>query len=116
MSEMRHVTTIVRTNRLSGLVQGLKEARVTRFYVSRVHALGAGVDPEEFRVSMDEGEAYTEKSKVEFLCLVDRVGELVEVIRTCAHTGHRGDGVILVSKLSDVVSVRTGDHDLVALL
>lgn len=116
MSELRHVRAIIRTDRLSRLVQGLKKASVTRFYVSRVHALGAGVDPEEFRVSMDEGEAYTEKSKVEFLCLVDRVEELVEVIRSCAQTGHRGDGVILVSEVSDVVSVRTGDHDRVALL
>ncbi len=116
MSAMKYVRAIVRTDCLSRLVQVLKEAKAIRFYVSRVHALGAGVDPEDFRVSMDEGEAYTEKTKVEFLCLAERVDELVEVIRASAQTGHRGDGVIIVSDVTDVVNVRTGDHDRVALL
>lgn len=116
MSAMREVKAIVRTDCLSRLVQALKEANAARFYVSRVHALGAGVDPEDFRVSMDEGEAYTEKTKVEFLCPAERVDELVEVIRRCAQTGNRGDGVIIVSEVTDVVSIRTGDHDRVALL
>lgn len=113
---MKEVRAIVRTECLSRLVQALKKAKVTRFYVSRVHALGAGVDPEDFRVSMDEGEAFTEKTKVEFLCLASRMEELVELIRVCAQTGHRGDGVIIVSEVTDVVNVRTGDHDRVALL
>ena len=116
MTEMKDVRAIVRTDCLSRLVQALKKAKATRFYVSRVHALGAGVDPEDFRVSMDEGEAYTEKSKVEFLCPADRVEELVEVVRACAQTGHRGDGVIIVSEVTDVVNVRTGDHGRVGLL
>lgn len=116
MSAMKEVRAIVRTDCLSRLVQALKQTKATRFYVSRVHALGAGVDPEDFRVSMDEGEAYTEKSKIKFLCLAERVNELVEVIRVCAQTGHRGDGVIIVSEVTDVVNVRTGDHDRVALL
>ncbi|MCJ7630356.1 MAG: P-II family nitrogen regulator [Longimicrobiales bacterium] len=49
-------------------------------------------------------------------CPAERVGELVEVILVCAQTGHRGDGVIIVSEVTDVVSVRTGDHDRVAWL
>jgi len=116
MTELKDVRAIVRKDCLSSLVQALSEAKTTRVYVSRVHALGAGVDPENFRVSMDEGEAYTEKTQVEFLCLAERVDELVEVIRSCAQTGHRGDGIIIVSEVADVVSVRTGDRDHIALI
>jgi nitrogen regulatory protein PII len=113
---MREVKAIIRSDCLPRVVQALRKARTSRFYLSRVHALGSGVDPEDFRMSMDEGEAYTEKTKVEFLCPAERVDEFVEVIRACARTGHRGDGVMIVSEVTDVVNVRTGDHGVVAIL
>lgn len=113
---MRQLKAIVRTETLPRVIQALKNANVARIYVSRIHALGAGVDPEEYKVSAQEGEAYTEKAALEFLCTEDHVEELVEVVRKAAHTGHRGDGVIIVSGVLDVLSVRTGDHDRVALL
>jgi len=116
VSSMKGVRAIVRTECLSRMVRTLKDAEVTRFYVSQVHALGAGVDPDDFRVSMDEGDAITAKTQIEFLCLSDRLEELVELVRACAGTGHRGDGVIIVSDVADVVSVRTGDHGRVALI
>jgi len=113
---MRQVNAIVRTDRVARVVQALRDAGVALLYISKVHALGAGVDPEDFRVSMDEGEAYTEKNKVEFLCPRARVDELVDVIRDAAQTGHRGDGLVVVSQVTHVVSVRTGARDRVALL
>jgi nitrogen regulatory protein P-II 1 len=116
VSEMRSLTAMVRNDCLPRLIRTLKEAGAGRTYVSKVHALGAGVDPEDFRVSTDEAEAYMEKTKVEVLCSAERVDELLEAIRTCARTGHRGDGLVVVSEVSEVVSIRTGDRDRVALL
>lgn len=113
---MKHVRGIIRLEALPRVIQTLKESNVTRLYVSRTRAMGAGVDPEDYRVSADEGETYTEKAVVEFLCAAERVGELRDVIRQAAQTGHRGDGVIIISDVFDVVSVRTGEHDRVALL
>lgn len=116
MSDMRHVTAIVRTECVPDLVQALKGTEATRFYLSRVHAVGAGVDPEDFRVSLDDGSVYSEKTKVEFLCPAGRTEALVEVVREWARTGHRGDGVVVVTDVIDVVNVRTGDRDIAALL
>ena len=116
MSVMREVKAIVRRDCVPDLVHALKGADVTRFYVSRIHALGAGVDPEDLRVSLDEGESYTEKAKVEFLCRAERVDQLIELVREWAGTGQRGDGVVVVSDVTHVVSVRTGDQDRIALL
>jgi len=113
---MRSLTAIVRNDCLPRLVRTLEESGAGRVYISKVHALGAGVDPEDFRVSTDEAEAYTEKTRVDVLCSRDQVDELVEAIRICARTGHRGDGIILLSEVSKVVNIRTGDGDLVALL
>jgi len=116
MSGMRDIKAIIRTDRVPDLIHALKNAEVSRFYLSRIHALGTGVDPEDFRPSLDEGGIYTEKTKVEFLCRSDRVEELVETVREWAHTGRRGDGVVIVSNVTDVINVRTGDRNRIALL
>lgn len=115
MDDIREIRAIVRTECLARILEGLKESRVTRIYVSRVHAVGAGVDPEDFQVTGEEGEAFTEKSRVEFVCRAERVEELLDVIRSCGRTGHRGDGLVTVYGVADVFNIRTGDHDRVAL-
>jgi len=116
MAHLKEIKAIVRKDCVPELVRALENAEVTRLFISRIHALGAGVDPEDYRVSTEDGEAYTEKAKVEFLCPAQRADSILEVIRTWARTGHRGDGVVLVSDVTDVVNVRTGDRDLIALI
>lgn len=116
MDRMRDVKAIVRADCVQDLMRALKDAEVSRFYVSHVHAFGAGVDPRNFRLSLDEGGTYTDKAKIEFLCRAERADDLVALIREWAATGHRGDGVVIVSEVTDVVNVRTGDHNRMALL
>ena len=113
---MKHVRGILRPESLTKVLEVLKESKVARFYVSRTKALGAGVDPEAYQVATDEGGAYSEKIVVEFLCPADRVDGLLDTLRGAARTGHRGDGVIVVSDAVDVVNVRTGDRGPIALL
>lgn len=116
MSEMSELKAIVRTECLPELVDALEKAGVTRVFVSRIHALGAGVDPEDYQLSLDDGQAYTQKAKVEFLCPTESVEAAVDLIREWACTGHRGDGLVIVSDVKSVVNVRTGDRDGLALI
>ena len=116
MNDLKEIKAIVRNDCVPDLVHALKGAEITRFFVSRIHALGAGVDPEDYKLSLDDGEAYTEKAKVEFLCPTERTDSILDVIREWACTGHRGDGVVVVSDVADIVNVRTGDRDLIALI
>jgi len=113
---MRDVQAIVRVDCVHELLHALRDAEVAWFYVSRVHAFGAGIDPCDVRLSLDEGGSYPEKAKVEFPCRAERSEELVALIRRWSCTGHRGDGVVIVSDVTDVVSVRAGDHDRIGLL
>lgn len=115
MSEMKDVRAMVRTDCVPRLARALQEAGAIRLYASEVHALGAGVDPEDYEVSANEGEAHTRKAEVEFLCPTESVDELLEVVRDCARTGHRGDGLIIVSDVTAVVNIRTGDRSRLAL-
>lgn len=113
---MKEIKAIVRTECMADLIHALKTAEVSRFYISRIHAVGSGVDPEDFRLSLDDGGVYTEKAKIEFLCRAAQAEALVDIVRTWAKTGHRGDGVVVVTDVSNVINVRTGDHDEIALL
>jgi len=44
-----------------------------------------------------------------------RAGEVVEAIAKAAHTGKIGDGKIFLSKVDDVLRIRTGEKGLQAL-
>lgn len=116
MSDLREIKTILRTEAVARLLEALQEAGVTRFWVSHVHSVGAGVDPEDFRISFEDGATYTKKAKVEFVAEASMVEALIEVIRQHGGTGHRGDGVVVVTDVAHVINVRTGDRDRLALL
>lgn len=116
MHTLREMKTIVRTDAVARLVEALEEAGVSRFWISHVHSVGAGVDPEDYRMSFEDGGSYSKKAKVEFLIRSDRTDAALDLIRTHCGTGHRGDGVVVISEVATVVNVRTGDRDHLALL
>ena len=113
---MKEITAIVRKERVQDVVSAMRAAGVPRLTLCHVHAVGSGVDPEDYRLSFEEGTAYTEKTKIEVVCRADDVQRLVDIIRTSARTGHRGDGVIFVSDVERTVKVRTGDENALALI
>lgn len=113
---MKEIKAIVRTDRVQDVIKALETGGAARLQVCHVHSLGAGVDPEDFRVSFEEGAAYTEKSKVELLCADDEVDPILDVLCRAARTGQPGDGVIIVTTVDRVVTVRTGDEGPLALV
>lgn len=113
---MKDIKAVVRTDRVQAVVKALERSGVARLLVCHVHSLGAGVDPEDFRVSFEEGTTYTEKCKVEVICRDDAVDDLVETIAAAARTGQPGDGIIMVSHVERATMVRTGDEGALALV
>ena len=113
---MKEIKAIVRTDRVQAVVKALDRAGVARLLICHVHSLGAGVDPEDFRVSFEEGATYTEKCKVEVVCGDDAADDVVDVIAEAARTGQPGDGIIIVSAVERVTNVRTGDEGALALV
>ena len=113
---MKEIKAIVRRERVQEVIGALRTAGVPRLTLCHVHALGSGVDPEDYRLSFEEGAPYTEKTRIELVCRAEDVPRLLEVIRAAARTGHRGDGVIFVSDVEQTVKIRTGDENALALL
>lgn len=113
---MKEVKAIIRKERVDAVVHALRAAGVTRLWTSHVHALGRGVDPEEAHLSLEEGAEFMEKAKIELFCRTEDLEVVIRAIREHAATGHRGDGLVAVTPLERLVSVRTGDEELLAVL
>lgn len=113
---MKEIKAMVRTERVQAVVRALEEAGVAHLLICHVHSLGTGVDPEDFRVSFEEGSTYTEKCKVEVVSGDEVVDDVVAAISAAARTGHPGDGIVIVSEVERVIKVRTGDEGALALV
>lgn len=111
---MKLLKIICRPERVEAVVAELRARGVPRLFITRIHSLGSGVDPDHYR--MEDGGPYTEKAKIEIACPAEDVSALILAVRERACTGHRGDGVIIVSDVDEVVKIRTGDRNLAALL
>ena len=83
--------------------------------MTRVHAIGAGVDPASVKLLWDEGSEYADKAIVQFICGSERCSELVALIGRAAPTGRKGDGIVAVFPIESVLKIRTGSEGLQAL-
>ena len=55
------------------------------------------------------------KKLIEVVCADDLAPPIVEAIRSAAHTGHAGDGLIVMTDISAAVRIRTGEQSDAAL-
>lgn len=115
MAKMAEVRAIVRIEMLERVVRALKDSGVPRLTVTRVHAIGAGVDPASARLSLEEGSEYVEKALVQFICDRDRCRMYTQLIARSARTGRRGDGIVSIHPVGAVTKIRTGTEGLEAL-
>jgi nitrogen regulatory protein PII len=84
--------------------------------VSEVRGFGAHLAHPPHPGESTEVQPFKPKVRLEIACATQEVGRIVEELRTIAHTGHPGDGKILVIALADAVRVRTGERGADALL
>ncbi|NIS65092.1 MAG: hypothetical protein GTO05_08030 [Gemmatimonadales bacterium] len=115
MSNMVEIRAIVRPEMLDRVVRTLKESGVPRLTISRVHAIGAGVDPASERFSLDDGSAYADKAEIQFICGGERCEMFTELIARAARTGRQGDGIVSVRPVVNVTRIINGATGLEAL-
>ena len=53
---------------------------------------------------------FHKKKQIEVVCADELAAQIVEAIRVAAHTGHQGDGLIVVTDIAQAVRIRTGDQ------
>lgn len=105
---MREIKAYMRPEKVEAVLRALHDAGVPHMTVLHVRSFGSGVDPDDRQMSLEAGEWYTEKAKIEFVCAEAEVDVLIPIIEASARTGQPGDGVVFVTPVERAVKIRTG--------
>jgi len=95
---------------LEKVADALRAKKVHGVTVIRCEGFGRRIDgkaPHYEDAAVELG--YAPKSRIEMVCRDEEINEIVQTIRTAAHTGRHGDGKIVVWDVGMAVDIRTGD-------
>jgi nitrogen regulatory protein P-II 1 len=93
------------------VINALEKIGTPRFTAIDIRARGDEVDAEHLEVSSQYAGTYTTMVKLEIVCADYEVGRIMNVIFENARTGYKGDGIIVVSPVEEVLKIRTGSKD-----
>ena len=108
---MKQITAIIQPHRLEAVEHALHAvSHLPGFsiHASRGHARGQG-DHQQFASDEWDPDAHDRLVLIMF-CRDEHAAELVDAICAAAHTGNRGDGMVAVTELVDLVRIRTGER------
>ena len=112
---MTKVEAIIRPGKLDEVKDALDQFGIGGITVT--HVMGAG--KQRGRTQYYRGQEYVvnllDKTKIECIVTDDTVESVINAIKTAAFTGEIGDGKIFVSKIDEVVRIRTGETGEVAV-
>jgi nitrogen regulatory protein P-II 1 len=106
---MKLITAVIKPFKLDEVREGLAEVGVTGLTVTEVKGFGRQKGHTELYRGAEYIVDFLPKIKVEAIVDDKLVDQAVEAIQKMARTGKIGDGKIWVSKIDDVVRIRTGE-------
>ena len=112
---MKRVTAIVRPEKMEPLKDALFAADVKGMTISQVHGCGAQHGWSEYVRGTEVMLNMVPKVKFEIVVDDASVDGIVEIILGAAQTGEVGDGKIFISRVDDVVRIRTGERGVAAI-
>jgi|Deesub1362B_J571_1020462.scaffolds.fasta_scaffold00035_62 nitrogen regulatory protein P-II 1 len=107
---MKLIKAYVRVIMIDEVIKALEKIKAPRITAIDVRAMGKEIDPKDFKISMEYGTTYTTMVKLEIVCPDEKVEEIVKTIQKNARTGKKGDGIIVISPVEDVIRIRTGER------
>ncbi len=114
-TEMTRIEAIIRPGKLDDVKDALDSIGIKGITVMNV--MGAG--KQRGRTQYYRGQEYVvnllDKTKIETVVADGMVEDVVKAITEAASTGEIGDGKIFLSKVDDVVRIRTGERGDIAL-
>ena len=113
---MKEIKTYIRIERAEEVIHALEVAGATWMTAVEVNEIGASIDLNKSRYSIEYGEKVFPITKLEILCRDNDVERFVEIIRDKSWTSQKGDGIILVTDVQDAVRIKTGERGEHALL
>lgn len=112
---MTKIEAIIRPDKMDDVKAALDELGVKG--MTFIHVMGAG--KQRGRTQYYRGQEYVvnllDKIKLETVVMDELADEVVKTIISFGATGEIGDGKIFLSKISDAIRIRTGEHGDAAL-
>ncbi|MEW6325626.1 MAG: P-II family nitrogen regulator [Nitrospirota bacterium] len=108
---MKEVKAYIRRNMIDHVIRALEQDGFTDMTLVDVKGLTAGLKPEDYHYSLELAEKYMNVVKLEIICRDQDAERVVGLIKTAAHTGRKGDGLIYVTPVEHAVRIYTEGED-----
>lgn len=108
---MKLITAIIKPHKLEPVREALASLEITGMTVTEVKGYGRQRGQSEIYRGAEYDVSFVPKMKLEIAVSDDRVGAIVEAIKTSAGTGEIGDGKVFVTSLEQALRIRTGETD-----
>jgi nitrogen regulatory protein P-II 1 len=109
---MKEIKAIIHPHMVSKVVLALHEIEhFPGFTLLDARGQGRGRGAGGAYVVTENDIDYHRKVVMVVVCSDEIAPTIAETIRNAAHTGHKGDGIIIVGELADVIRIRTGEQN-----
>lgn len=105
---MKEVKAFVRPKMITDIYDGLQAEGYCCATITEGEGTGRYSDPRKEFPSLKHPFTHSEIVKIEIVCKPEEVDDIVRIIHEKGTTGYRGDGIITVTEIEKVYSVKTG--------
>tara|TARA_X000000368_G_C22936376_1_gene670061 strand:- start:320 stop:658 length:339 start_codon:yes stop_codon:yes gene_type:complete len=106
---MKKIEAIIKPFKLDEVKDELNSIGVLGLTVLEVKGYGRQKGHTELYRGAEYAVDFLPKIKIELVIQDDLVDDVVEAIKSKAHTGRIGDGKIFISQVEEVIRIRTGE-------
>lgn len=106
---MKKIEAIIKPFKVDEVKDELNKIGVLGLTVSEVKGYGRQKGHTELYRGAEYAIDFLPKIKVELIIPNETVDQVIEVIKSKAHTGRIGDGKIFISSVDEVIRIRTGE-------
>jgi len=107
---MKEVKAYIRRNMIDHVIRALEQEGFTDMTLVDVKGITVGLKPEDYHYSLELAEKYMNVVKLEIVCRDQDAARILEIIQTTAHTGKKGDGLVLSRRWSVLSRLSVGSH------
>ena len=108
---MKKIEAIIKPFKLDEVKEALSNIGVSGLTVFEVKGFGRQKGHTELYRGAEYIVDFLPKIKLEFIINDEILDEVIETIKSSAHTGKIGDGKIFVSNIEEIIRIRTGEKN-----
>ena len=108
---MKLITAIIKPFKLDDVRKALVDLGIEGMTVTEVKGFGRQKGHTELYRGAEYVVDFLPKIKLEFIINDEILEEVIETIKSSAHTGKIGDGKIFISTIEEIIRIRTGEKN-----